>query len=390
MPFGISSTGFTLKRLNDILTDMRADLSTVVDPVTGESLNLTDENDPFVQLLNATAAALADGWEQLQEAYNQFNPLTATGAGLSGVVQLNGIERLAGTPSEVVLTLVGSAGAVIPAGKRVSTMDDSVVFVLPEVTLDGNGDGSCTAVASVNGPLEAAAATVVKIVTPVSGWSSVTNAAPATPGTNDETDAELRARQQASVAFGSQSVVESIYAGLSNLAGVTYCRVYQNATDFQDSRGIDPHSVAPVIIGGDDADLAEVLFNRVPAGCGTYGTTTEPVLDAQGISYDLSFSRPATLDVYVEVEVTRTNQALWAANSSTAIEDAVVAFAAAQYQPGENVYASELYTPVNTVPGMKIDAIKIATTPAPSGDTVTVDWNELASLAVGRITVVVN
>lgn len=96
--YGITTAGFTLKRLSDILSDMVTQLSTVVDPVTGEYLtpNLSDENDPFVQQVQVTADALSLCWEQLQQVYNQFDPLQATGSALSGLVQLNGLERLLG------------------------------------------------------------------------------------------------------------------------------------------------------------------------------------------------------------------------------------------------------------------------------------------------------
>src|ERR1035437_6784669 len=101
--FGVSSAGFSLKRLNDILNDMVADLSTIQDPVTGETLtpSLIDENDPLVQTANSLADALSVGWEQLQLACNQYDPLKSVGAGLSGLVQLNKIKRKVGSGSTV-------------------------------------------------------------------------------------------------------------------------------------------------------------------------------------------------------------------------------------------------------------------------------------------------
>ncbi len=96
--FGITTRGFALKRLSDILSDMVVALSGVTDPATGESLtpDLLDENDPFIQQVQTTADAISLCWEQLQQSYNQFDPLLATGTALSGLVQLNGLERLAG------------------------------------------------------------------------------------------------------------------------------------------------------------------------------------------------------------------------------------------------------------------------------------------------------
>lgn len=91
--YGVTDQGFVLKRLSDILTDMTTALSAIQDPVTGEYVNLVDENDPFVQMMNATADQIATCWEQLQLCYNQFDPMNASGAGLAGLVQLNGLFK---------------------------------------------------------------------------------------------------------------------------------------------------------------------------------------------------------------------------------------------------------------------------------------------------------
>lgn len=94
--YGITDTGFTLKRNYNIIADIDSALALVQDPVTGETLNLSDENDPLNQLKNAIADQLAVCWEQLQMAYNQFDPLKASGVALSSLVQINNILRNVG------------------------------------------------------------------------------------------------------------------------------------------------------------------------------------------------------------------------------------------------------------------------------------------------------
>lgn len=390
MPFGVTDDGFTLKRLPDILTDMQADLSTVVDPVTGETLtpNLADENDPLVQMVNSFADQMAEAWEVLQSAYNQFDPLKSTGAGLSGVVQLNGIDRQDGAATTVALALTGTPGTVIPAESKVSPLDNSVVFTIPEVTLDGGGAGAAIGTATEVGNLPAAAGTVVKIVTPVAGWTGVTNGADATPGSEEETDAELRLRQQDSTTLPASSIVESIYSGVIDLDGVTYCRVFQNIELATDSRGIPAKSIAPVVVGGVDADIGQVLFERVPT-CSTFGTTTETITDVQGIDYDMKFTRPANVNVWVEVDVEIVDAALWTGDGAARIEAAILAFAATEYVPGTAVYASELYCPVNEVDGIKITSLTVGSVSPAVDDSVAIDWNEIAAFDSARIDVTV-
>jgi len=403
--FGINETGFNLKRLADILADMKTALSTVTDPITGESLtpDLLDENDPLIQLVNTFSDTLALGWEQLQLAYNQFDPLKATGAGLSGLVQLNKLSRQAGSKSTVVLTLTGTVDKSVPAGKIVTDMNSTYNWVLPAFTFDGAGEATVTATASEYGPSTALAGTLVKIVTPYSGWTSVTNAADAIVGTDEETDSELRTRQQDSTATGG-ATIESIYTALLALDGVTYAHVYQNITDVVDSRGIPAHQVAVVILGGDDGEIADVLFNHMPAGVSTYGTSSDTVTDTQGITYTYYFTRPAEIDIYIDIEVEVVDTSLWPDDGDDQIKAAILAYAVYGrdglgipagfdpdgYPPGQSVYASEQYTPINSIQGHRVVSVYVDTTPSPAAVSVSIDWNEIAVFDAANINITVS
>jgi uncharacterized phage protein gp47/JayE len=392
MAFGVTDEGFTLKRLNDILTDIQTDLSSVVDASTGETLtpDLTDENDPLVQMVNSIADQMAECWELAQLCYNQFDPLKATGAGLSGTVQLNGIDRIDGAYSTVALTITGQPLQVIPAGKQVSLNDDSVIFELPEVTLDGSGVGATIGTATELGPFEADAGTVVKILTPVAGWTAVTNPTAATIGSYEETDTALRARQQNSTAYPSQSIIEGIYAGLANIDAVTYARVYQNIELTTDSRGIPAKSVAAVVVGGASADIGDALFKKVPAGVATYGAETETIIDAQGIEYDMAYTIPSDIPVYIATTVQVVNSALWTGDGVARIKAAILEYAAEQYLPGTSVFASELCTPINTVKGIKITSTFVGASSPASADEVLIAWGEIATFDAANISVTVS
>ena len=389
--FGITDQGFVLKRAADIQSDLVAALSTIVDLETGESLSviLSDENDPIAQVVNAFSAALAEVWEQLGLAYNQFDPLKATGAGLKGTVQLNGITALPGTYSKVTLSLVGTPNLAFTAGKKVSKMDDSVVFTLPAVIFDNQGAAVVLGTATVKGPLEAAIGEVVKIVTPVSGWTSVTNAAVATLGTLEETDTQLRARQQVSTSLTAQSIVESIYSGVANITGVSFCKVYQNITMVEDGRTIPAKSVAIVVEGGDENEIAQTIFNKNPMA-GTFGDISVNIVDIQGLTNVINFSRPTPVDIYATINVTVVDVGKWPVTGEEDIKAAVIAHALENYAlPGEDIYASALYVPVLTIPGIKVTGITIAKTEQPEDDEVPFAWNEVVNFTTAKIIVVV-
>lgn len=404
--YGVTDQGFVLKRLNDIRNDMATALSTVQDPVSGEYLtpDLNDENDPLVQIVNSLSDQLSACWEQLQLCYNQFDPLKATGRGLSGLVQLNGIRRKAGTYSTVVVNITGSANLALPVGLKFGSMDGTTVFILPAVTLDNSGNAmGIIATASTIGPVTALAGTLTNIITPYPGFNTITNPSDAIPGTAEENDTQLRNRQQNSTMTTSSSLIESVYSALLNLNGVAYARVYQNITGVTDSRGIPAKSIAAVVSGGADADIAQVLWLKASA-FPQYGTTTVAVEDNQGFSYDMSFIRPTEVPVYVAVAVTVVNASIWPVDGVDRIKAAILAYATGGstalgvtpdwgkdgWTIGENVYASELYVPVNSVPGAQITSILVDTADPPATTSVAIAWNEVSQFLSANITVAVS
>jgi uncharacterized phage protein gp47/JayE len=403
MAFGITDTGFKLKRLADILADMKAALSTVQDPVTGEFLtpDLIDENDPLIQLVNAVSDELSVGWEQLQLAYNQFDPQKATGAGLSGTVQLNSIQRKAGTKATGSFALTGTSGKILQAGKRASTMDDSITFEFPQITFDGIGEAVAIGTATESGPVEVSAGDVVKILTPVTGWDSVVNLADIAGGTLAETDTAFRERQKFSTTISSSSVIDSLYGALINIVGVIHARVYQNTTLTTDGRGIPGKEVSAVVLGGDDQEIADAIFSKLALGVKTYGNTLITKVDVQGFSYPVWFWRPIEVDVFVEVTIEVINSSSWPTDGIDLIKANILSYANSGarvlgitegydrngYVPGESINASELYTPVKKQPAIKIISLFVSTVDPATGSSVVIDWDELAMFTSANINV---
>jgi hypothetical protein len=65
------------------------------------------------QLLGIFSDALNDVNNAAVAAFNSFIPSYSVGAGLSSIVKINGIRRLAATSSRVTLDLIGQAGTQI-------------------------------------------------------------------------------------------------------------------------------------------------------------------------------------------------------------------------------------------------------------------------------------
>jgi hypothetical protein len=129
--FGITDQGFTLKRLSDILADISSDLNGVIDPVSGEGLifDLADENDPLVNIANSVGDQLSVCWEQLQLAYNQFDPLKATGVSLAGLVQLNGMLKRLGE-DDTTLRVRQQAETALTSYRQVESIYSAIIDVV--------------------------------------------------------------------------------------------------------------------------------------------------------------------------------------------------------------------------------------------------------------------
>lgn len=385
--YGISVTGFKRKRLDQI----KSELDDSFKGIFGDNFNLSPES-PDGQINGVISEAYANLWEILERAYDAYNPSSATGVDLSNLVQINGITRLPPSFSRAQVNITGADGTVIPSGSLVSTTDTNDQFATEnDVTISG-GVASVFVSALNSGPISALANTIEEIDTPITGWYTVTNPSPADVGTNEESDVDLRVRRQRSVANGSQSILDSIYAAVADIDGVTQTVVLENDTDSVDANGLPAHSFQVVVVGGADADIAEQIWLNKPAGITSFGTETESVLDSQGISHDISFSRPTTVDIYVEV--TLSTDSTYPANGDDLIKQAIVDYANGDLVEGrgfslaEDVIYTRLYTPLNSIQGHSISDLKIGTSPSPTGTVdIPIATTEISNFLVANILV---
>ena len=279
--------------------DIRDDLVDQFKQIYGQDIYLENDSQDY-QMISTFALKTYDTMQLLQIVYNNRSPKTAVGTALDSIVKLNGIARKAASYSTCVLTLTGDVGTVIAAG--VAEDDAGNTWNLPENVAFTSSTIEVTAQCSAIGAIEASPGTITKITNPQKGWLSVTNTVPAVAGEPIETDEQLRYRQSISVAIPSQNMVNSTIAGIASVTGVTRYKVYDNDTNETDSNGIPGHSIAAVVEGGLDEDVAEQIYLRKGPGGGTYGTTSVTYINADGLPNIVRFFRPA----YVPIDVTVT------------------------------------------------------------------------------------
>jgi uncharacterized phage protein gp47/JayE len=387
--YGITNEGFKRKRLDLLLEELNDEVKSIF----GSNFNVSPES-PDGQVNGAISESNANLWEIAEESYNAFNPSAVTGVTQDNLYQLNGITRLPATSSSALLTISGTQSTVIPAGSLVSTSDTNVQFsTQSEVTIPVSGSVDVQALAVETGPISALAGTITTIDTPLTGWDSVTNNSDALVGTNEETDVEFRARREQSVARDAQAIIDAIFAEVRSVPGVTQTTVLENDTNTgPDANGLPAHSVHVIAVGGDDQAIGEAIFLKKTLGATPFGSTTVQVEDDQGIPHDISFSRPTQIPIYVEVNLTTFSN--YPVDGDDQIKQAIVDYAEGTlisgrgFFLGDDVIHSEIYTPINTIPGHTVDSMFIKTSfPADQTADIPIAVDETSQFVIANITV---
>lgn len=280
--------------------DIRDDLIQQFKSIYGDDIYLDNDSQDY-QMISAFAIKTYDCMQLLQIAYNNHSPKTAVGTGLSSLVKLNGIARKPASYSTCVLTIEGRIGTIIPKG--VAKDAQGILWDLPEDIVIVSSPMDITAICETIGAVEAIPRSINIINNPQAGWTSVTNHVHAVPGQPIEQDVELRLRQSISVALPSRNMLDGTRAAIAAIDGVSRYYVYDNDTNLTDDNGIPGHSIAAVVEGGLDADIAEAIYLHKGPGGGTYGSITYPHRNADGIITQIRYSRPLYTAIDVDVGV---------------------------------------------------------------------------------------
>lgn len=327
----IDTTGFHYADFPSFLTYVQG----IFQGIYGSDIYLgADSQDG--QLVAAFAQALFDSATVGAANYNSFSPATAKGVGLARVVKINGLRKLVPSNSTVELTIVGQAFTTITNGIAQDSLSQQ--WLLPAtVVIPSGGSITVTATAQNAGAVQALANTITTIFTPTQGWQTVNNAAAATVGAPVESDAALRARQAVSTANPSLTVLEGSTGAIENVAGVTQVQPYDNSTASTDANGIPAHMVSFVVEGGTDTDVANAIALHKTPGVGTYGSTSVPTLDKNGVPITINFYRPTVATIGVKITLRALTS--WITSNETIIADAVSAFIQAIKIGGQNLGA---------------------------------------------------
>ena len=307
----VDITNATAQEVADAIV---ADVSGIsADPTLGDNVRITSDTDgtgSALRIVGGTAAEELGFSQALFKGFNNSKPAQQIN-GTSETYDLDDGETLTvavdGGSSQIVTFNTGDFvdidNATALEVARVITQDltGAVAYVVGDkVQIESLTTG-------VNSGIEVTGGTAnAKLGFPTNEVGGTSGAA--VLGRNEETDPEFRARREDLLRISGAATLEAIRSSLIDTAGVLQAFIFENDTDLIDVNGLPPHSFEAVVSGGEDDDVAQTIFDTKPIGIATHRDPgpdgrTIAIIDSQGFSHDIKFSRPTEIQMFVEVDI---------------------------------------------------------------------------------------
>lgn len=369
-------------------SDIKAEVDEAYKQALSANLN-TDVSTPQGQLISNDVSFLKYGQQEAVKALNAMNVLTATGGDLDAAAGIWGYVRKLAQPTVIIATMSGTEGTVIPQNSIVAS-GDYQFKTLNSVTIGANGKASVEVTCTQAGKVVIAPNTLTDILTPVSGWDSVTNNNSGVVGYDKESDGAFRKRITANwLNIRAKALLGALHDSLAQLDGVRSVCTRENPTKVSavvDGVTLEPNSVYACIVGGDNEAIAKVFADKKTIGAATNGNVTVSFNDPEsGVLLGYLIRRPDEL--VVDVQVT------WRTNYYTPADiDSQIASTLTDYvnnnpwDIGESITGNNLSNAFDNFKYADILSVKVRTGSDAFGDYVDTSIEQLPSL--GTITAV--
>ena len=310
----IDANGLKISTLPDILDGLEAEFRSIY----GQDI-LLDSNTPDGQLLNIFAQMHLNNLETLQSIYDQMDVTQAVGVQLDQRAALCGISRLGATYTLVNVQLTATQTVSLQGldseywnpdatAYGVRDANGNVYYLVSSVTLD-EGETTCLFRSAKLGEIVTPANVIVEQYTVNQYISSVGNSAGAIEtGQNEETDSHFRSRVIKSYSVRATSSVDSLWSRISNIDGISGCRVMENVGDYPDIHGIPAHGIWVIVqyIETDalDTSIAEAIYSEIGFGVQQkQGSVSKTLTTLQGLTQTLTWDKaiPEVMNITVTV-----------------------------------------------------------------------------------------
>jgi len=387
----------------DKLADIKEGMETELKAAFGEGINLS-ATSTFGILVGILAERYYLLWEKLEAVYNASFPEQAYGNYLDEIVALNGIAREPASKSGVTLRFTRSndtndGDVAVPIGTQVNAVGSSVIWSTTSAAtiLDGTDTIDVSAEPENTGAFNAVPDSITVLVSAPANVGAVTNPTQASPGTEEETDAELKLRRWTELGKTGTSTESGIRSALQAMDIVSTATIVLNDTDLEvDSQ--PPHSIACYVAvvnasTGDSAtrdEIAEVIWASKSAGVSTYGDLSGTAVDTNGDDQTVYFSELDSVQIDVTVTLTVTSD-YDTSNSDDTIKDQLETYSDGNLQAGVDVLTYRLEGEVATLGLEGITELVITTrrdSDALASANIVIAANESAYISTANVTIV--
>ncbi|WP_458047828.1 baseplate J/gp47 family protein [Providencia stuartii] len=345
----ITETGIVI----DKLTDVHQRLTEGFKRIYGDDINL-DADSPDGQMIGLFSQEIDNINQAIALIAQMLDPYKAIGSWLEQRAMYAGIVRRGADYSylnEVVIT--GKQGVTVHKGSLLSDDNRTKWVTLADVTLGSNGSARVDLRSQELGAFSLPANHPLTMDTVTIGIDSITTTKAAKEGAFEETDGNLLLRFMRSHAINNHDDYQGLEGALLDLPDVKQAKVYENYTNQTDEKGIPPHTLNAVVIGGHDNDIGRTILSKKVGGCGVFGRISNTQTYA-GAPRTVYFDRAALVNVKVKLLLERVG------GFHDIDTDAIkAALAATEFDIGESVYAMRLTCQVNAVQGFYIKSITV-------------------------------
>ncbi|OOF84423.1 hypothetical protein BKG93_07775 [Rodentibacter ratti] len=345
----LTETGIQIERLNDIVVRFEEGFRQIY----GQNIDLSPDT-PDGQVVGLLSQIKMDIEELAENIYRQLDPDVATGTWLEQRVAYAGLMRRNASYSYLrSAILTGEPYTELHLGLVVSDPNKVRWILISNVQLDGNGSARADFRSEELGGFNLAKNTTLTIETITLGLNSVTTFEAAELGVEEETDQQLRERFFVSRTKNAQNSADAIQGKIASLPDVKQVNVLENNTGQQDKNGVRPHSINVIVEGGEDHQIAKIIYDNKGAGVGLQGET-EVILKIGNERRTLYFDRVVPVDVQVSLRLVRYE------DFTEVDKDEIKRLLSIQrFAIGQNLSQSRLYSPINQVGGFWVKELKI-------------------------------
>ncbi|MDC9591128.1 baseplate J/gp47 family protein [Xenorhabdus sp. XENO-10] len=272
----------------------------------GDNLN-TDMKTPQGQLVTSLTAIITDERNFFVNLLNSFDPRYADGVMQDALAYIYFLQRKRATKSVAEVTINGLANTVIPVGFQVTDDSGKTWGTQAEARIGDNGLVTVNVYCDVAGRVIASTGAINRMVKNINGVDSVINKTAAIVGRGEESRQEFELRRQESVAINAKNTNAATYGAVSNIKNVIDCYVIDNPSDATITVGVTDYplirnSIAVSVVGGDDNEIAKMIWIKAGSGCSFVGNTSVKYQDTINFpylppTYDIKFIRPTHVPI---------------------------------------------------------------------------------------------